>query len=203
MKHKSKVANVLTSVIMVIGMSVATGGIGHCQQDKTPSVDIEKLFTPSGWMGDGEYGRKYIDFTAADSTSPHSPPHSIKVAYTFGPKKWGGIYWQNKPDNWGEKSGADYTGKGFSRISFWARGASGGEVVEFKAGGIGDPKKAFRDSFETTIGRVTLTKEWKQYVIEVSKMDLSSVIGVFCWVASQDFNSAKRISFYLDDIVLH
>lgn len=203
MKYEPRIAEVLMSMVMMFGVLVATNDSVYCQQAKTTSVDIQNLFSPSGWMGDGEYGRKYIDFTATDSTSPHSAPHSIKISYTFGPKRWGGIYWQNKPNNWGEKPGADYTGKGLSKITFWARGASGGEVVEFKAGGIGNSNKAFRDTFETTTGRVALTKEWKQYAIDVASMNLSSVIGAFCWVASQDFNSdKKKVSFYLDDIAL-
>ena len=55
-------------------------------------INIENLFTPSGFMGDGEFGRKYINFLGADKTTFHSPPSSIKITYTFGPTRFGGFY---------------------------------------------------------------------------------------------------------------
>jgi hypothetical protein len=165
-------------------------------------VAIENLFTPSGWMGDGEYRRRYIDFSGANQDNPHSPPVCMKFSYSFGPIKWGGVYWQNQPDNWGDKPGNNYSERRFKKITFWARGNDGGEVVEFKAGGIANSKKKYRDSFVASIGRQTLTKDWVKYEIDLSKADLSSVIGGFCWVATADFNSANTITFFLDDIVL-
>ena len=176
--------------------------LSYSQDQKLNRIDIEKLFTPSGFMGDGEYGRKYINFLGADKTTFHSPPSSIKITYTFGPTRWGGIYWQNKPDNWGDKPGNNYSGKGFSKITFWARGEEGDEVVEFKAGGIDNQNKKYRDSFEETIGRIPLSREWKLYQIDLSNADLGSVIGGFCWVASTEYNSNNTIIFYLDDIFL-
>ena len=166
------------------------------------AVDIQSLFTSSGWMGDGEYGRKYIEFTGADSENLHSAPTSIKITYIFGPKSWGGFYWQNLPDNWGEKPGNNYSGSRFSNVTFWARGLTGSEVVEFKSGGIDSAGKTFRDSYVATIGRVSLSREWKQYQIPLSGVDMSSVIGAFCWVASADYNKGTSITFYLDDIAL-
>ncbi|HLG54930.1 MAG TPA: hypothetical protein VI485_06340 [Vicinamibacterales bacterium] len=165
-------------------------------------VDVQNLFTASGWMGDGEYGRKYIEFAGADRTAPHSLPTSIKITYTFGPKRWAGVYWQNEPDNWGDKQGTNYSGKGVSKITFWARGETGNEVVEFKSGGIDNQKKTYRDSHAASIGRITLSKEWKAYQISLGGANLSSVIGAFCWVASADYNAGKQMTFYIDDISL-
>lgn len=163
-------------------------------------IDIQTLFTPSGWMGDGEYGRQYITFSGDSDENPHSPPTSIKISYVFGSAKWGGIYWQNQPDNWGDKPGNNYSKKGITKVTFWARGETGSENVEFKAGGIDNPIKKYKDSFIATIGRQTLSREWKKYEIDLSNADLNSVIGGFCWVASVDYNTGKRISFFLDDI---
>ena len=165
-------------------------------------LNIQNCFTASGWMGDGEYGRKYIDFDGANDSHPHSKPDSIKVTYKFGLNRWAGIYWQNKPDNWGDKPGTDYSKKGFKKIVFWARGGTGGEVVEFKAGDISNPNKKYHDSFGVSTGRVTLSKDWKKYEIDLRDSDLSSVIGGFCWVASKDYNRKKnKITFYIDDII--
>ena len=167
---------------------------------KQQRVDIQNLFTPSGWMGDGEDGRKYIDFKGAYEKDFHSDSNCIKIKYTFGPKRWAGIYWQNQPDNWGDNSGNNYSKKGFKRVALWAKGTTGKEVVEFKSGGIKNANKKYHDSFTVTTGRVTLSKEWQQYVIELDNSDLSSVIGGFCWVASGDYNNSKSITFYIDDI---
>jgi hypothetical protein len=187
--------------IVLVTLLASTGRLGLGKGTDRFRVDIQNLFTPSGWMGDGEYGRKYIDFSAADRTNPHLRPDSIRVTYTFGPKRWGGLYWQNQPDNWGEKAGFDYSNKGLSKVTFWARGALGGEVVEFKVGGIDDPKKKYRDSFVATTGRVTLTTKWTLYSVDISNSNLTSVIGGFCWVASADYNSDRKLTFYLDDII--
>jgi hypothetical protein len=186
-----------TSALLI---TLGASAIG--QRTDRRHIDIQNLFTPSGWMGDGEYGRKYIDFSESDQTNPHSSPSSIRVTYTFGPKRWGGLYWQNQPDNWGDKPGFDYSNKGFSKLTFWARGATGGEVIEFKVGGIDDPRKKYRDSLAVTTGRVTLTKTWTQHTIDLTHTNLSSVIGGFCWVASADYNARGEMTFYLDDIAM-
>jgi hypothetical protein len=190
---------VVGSAVLLMSMLFLDNS-AYSQQAERIRIDIQTLFTQSGWMGDGEYGRKYIDFSGANSDNPHSPPTAIKITYTFGPTRWGGIYWQNEPDNWGDKPGTNYTNRGLSKITFWARGETGTEVVEFKAGGIESPRKKYRDSFRATIGRVTLSKEWRQYQIDLSNADLSSVIGGFGWVASADYNPTKKLSFFLDDM---
>ncbi|MCP4374298.1 MAG: hypothetical protein GY797_40285 [Deltaproteobacteria bacterium] len=164
------------------------------------SIDMPLYFVPSGWMGDGEYGRKYIDFNGAYGQDSHTPPTSIKINYTFGPKRWAGIYWQNRPDNWGDQPGYNYSKREYKKITFWAKGATGREVVEFKAGGIMSPGKEYIDSFEVSTGRVFLEKEWKQYSMVLEQKDLSSVIGGFCWLSSVDYNDHHSITFYLDDI---
>lgn len=168
-------------------------------EEKT-KLDIQNMFTASGWMGDGEYGRRYIELNGAYETNPRSVPSCIRIQYTFGPYKWAGIYWQNKPDNWGDKEGNNYSKKGFKKLIFWAKGETGKEVVEFKAGGISNAKKPYKDSFEETVGRITLSNDWKQYTIDLESANLSSVIGGFCWVASSDYNNQRTIIFYIDDI---
>lgn len=188
------------SVAATLLVCVSVPASVSCQRSDGNRVSVESFFTPSGWMGDGEYGTKYVQFAGADRTMPHSPPSDAKVTYVFGPNRWAGIYWQNIPDNWGDKPGADLSGKGLSRVSFWARGETGTEVVEFKVGGIDNRTKKYRDSLVVTSGRQLLTRDWKQYTIDLRKSNLTSVIGVFGWVASQDFNPGERMTFYLDDV---
>lgn len=163
-------------------------------------VEIQDLFTPSGWMGDGEYGKKKILFDGAYEGNPHSGPSCIKIKYDFGPRGWAGIYWQNQPDNWGDLSGNNYSKKGISKLTFWAKGTTGKEVVEFKSGCIGNNNKMYKDSFCVTTGRKTLSNDWQKYTLNLSNEDLKNVIGAFCWVASGDHNKGDSITFYLDDI---
>jgi hypothetical protein len=166
-------------------------------------VDIEQTFYPSGWFGDGEYGTRYVDYSAASRTNPHTPPRSIKITYTFGPQRFAGIWWQNQPNNWGDSAGNNYSARGFRRVSFWARGATGAEVVEFKTGGINSPGKRYRDRFDVSTGKVSLTTKWTQYRIELpANADLGGVIGAFCWVAAAADNTGPRMTFYLDDLRL-
>ena len=193
------ICSIMSTILIFL---LFAGNEAYCQQDKMKQINIQSIFTPSGWMGDGEYGRKYIEFSGADETNPHSPPTSIRISYKFGPVRWGGIYWQNKPDNWGDKPGHNYSGKGFSKITFWARGKKGNEVVEFKTGDIDNSSKKYRDSYGVTFGRVRLSNIWRQYQIDLANADLSSVIGGFCWVASADYNHSRKITFFIDDIIL-
>lgn len=163
-------------------------------------LDVVRLYTSSGSMGDGTNGTKYVQID--DSCNSNTRPKRktcVKITYSIGPMTWAGIYWLNKPDNWGDKPGEDFSSKGFKRISFWARGERGNEVVEFKAGGISSTNKLHKDSFEVTLGKVTLEKDWSKHELSIEGQNVSSVIGLFCWSASVTSNPNGLI-FYLDEI---
>ncbi len=189
---KAFASTIVFSMFLIIICGAALG-----QKIERSQIDIQNLFTPSGRMGDGEDGRKYIGFSGSKSELTST---TIKITYTFGPAGWGGIYWQNEPDNWGDKEGFDYSKKQFSKVTFLARGEKGTEIVEFKTGGINDAKKKYRDSYSATLGRLRLSKEWKQYEINLNSADLRSVIGGFCWVASSEYNTEEEITFFVNDI---
>ena len=174
----------------------------RAQQSNQDRINIGETFQATGWMGDGEYGRKFLQFSGADTTFPRSKRTSMKISYAFGDTRWAGIYWQNTADNWGEKPGNNYARAGISKLTFWARGTSGSEIVEFKVGGISRGSKKYRDSLEVSTGRIELGTEWKKYTIDLKGRDLSSVIGGFCWVASADYNPTRQIIFFLDEILL-
>lgn len=164
------------------------------------ALDIQSLFYPTGWMGDGTQGTKFVKVDHQSMVAPRSGPYCTQVRYT--PSKssaWAGVYWQNAPDNWGVKPGADLSKAGYRRISFWARGENGGEVVEFKAGGIRDDKLPHHDSFTASLGRVTLKPTWTRYTISLEEAKLTSVIGGFAWVAAGG-QANKTLTFYIDDI---
>ncbi len=178
--------------------------IDHTESDTTTQtsnsyLDIMSYFTATGWMGDGEFGYKYIQLNEAWRENPHSKPVCIKISYKVGSSGWAGIYWQNKPNNWGDRPGLNLSNSGYRKITFWARGEKGVEIVEFRAGGINSIDKKYNDSFSVTTGKIFLKKEWKMYIIDLKDKDLSSVIGGFCWISTISLNP-KELVFYLDDV---
>ncbi len=180
---------------LVVGMaaSVAPAAEG------VDALDVGAAFVPTGQMGDAEAGTDHVQIATGHATDPHSDPSCIQVSYTPGTQGWAGVYWQNRSGNWGEHPGEDLKRAGYKRLTFWARGESGGEVVEFKAGGIDAPRTEHKDSFVATTGGITLGKEWNQYTLDLASQDLTSVIGGFCWIASANSNP-DGLTFYVDDI---
>lgn len=152
-------------------------------------------YIPSGWMGD--YGDLKID--DANTEDPADGRTSIKWTYNAKEAqgaRWAGAFWQHPANNWGEKPGGfDLTG--YKRLTFWAKGQQGGEVInEFKMGGI---TGTFSDTDSAAIGPVTLTKEWKKYTIDLADKNLTKIIGGFCWATSKDVNPDGFV-MYLDEI---
>jgi hypothetical protein len=163
-------------------------------------VDVIANFVFAGWMGDGEFGEQAITLNDRWTEGAHSPPACVKVTYRPMSKGWAGIYAQYNvqgPGNWGDRPGRDLTG--YTKLVFWAKGETGNEEVEFKAGGIDAPGKQYRDSFEVSLGTVQLDTNWTRYELDLSNEDLSSVIGGFCWVATKNSNPSG-LTFYVDTI---
>ena len=89
-------------------------------------------FSPSGWLGDYEAA---IDLATNCTTQPHDGNTCIKVAYSAeGEVGWASGYWLHPKGNWGERAGHNI--EAAVRLTFWARGEKGGEVVSFKMGGF-------------------------------------------------------------------
>ena len=105
------------------------------------------------------------------------------------------MYWlpsQVDPQqDWGSQvTGVDL--RGAMRLSFWARGARGGERVQFFVGGIPGPKgDSLPDKRPLDL---TLTPEWREYSINLNDADLSRVVGAFGWSA------AEPVEFWLDTV---
>ncbi len=164
------------------------------------AFDLTQRFSADGLMGDGKAKGEYLDFDDAYSANAHSGGTCLRFSYRPGPTGWAGQYWLNAPSNFGEASGSDLSG--LSRIVFWARGETGRERVEFKAGGIDGTRRpdiSHKDSFSVSLGTLQLSTKWRQYTIDLRGADLSSVIGGFAWVATKAANP-EGLVFYLDDI---
>lgn len=156
--------------------------------------DGRNHFYPTGWMGD----YSDIQMDEAWTENAHSGSSCIRVTYLgTGQKCWAGVYWQNPPNNWGAVDGG-FNLSGARRLVFWARGENGGEVVQFKMGGIaGD----YPDSASATAGTLTLTENWRRYEIDLTRKDLSYISGGFVFVVKSEAGyNPNGCVFYLDDI---
>jgi len=152
-------------------------------------------FIPSGWMGD--YGDIKMNDQSADN--PHGGTTGIQFIYSAKKSQnqgWAGVYWQNPSNNWGNKKGGfDLTG--MTKLTFWARGAKGDEVIQkVMVGGI---KGTYPDTVSVEIGPIELTDAWKQYTVNLVGKDLSYVNGGFGWTTTADLNP-EGATFYIDDI---
>jgi hypothetical protein len=146
-------------------------------------------YVPSGWIGT----TSAIGYAGDCAVNPHSGKTCIKLDYRQG-GDWGGILWQSPESDWGDKPGG-YNLTGARKLSFWARGEDGGEQVDFSYGGIGKDKP-FHDTSDGRVS-VNLTKEWKQYSIDLAGKDLSCIKTGFGWTLR---GAGKPVTFYLDDI---
>jgi hypothetical protein len=154
-------------------------------------TDVASAFYPSGTMGD------WGDVSLVDTPeSPHSGPSCTKITYSASQSQnagWAGICWLYPDSNTGSEPGRNLVGS--TKLSFWARGALGGETAEFSLGG-GGPSDSLS---KISTGSVALTTEWQQYSLDLTEKDLSSVVSGFCWRAEKSSNPTG-CTIYLDDM---
>lgn len=189
----------LALVLAVPAMAVAEEKAASSPKEFVVYLDKnakDNHYIPSGWIGD--YGDiKMIDQSAEN---PHTGTTSIQFVYSAKKTQgqgWAGVYWQNPANNWGNKKGGfDLTG--MTKLTFWARGAKGGEVLQkVMVGGI--TKGTYPDTLTVETGPIELTDTWKQYTVNLVGRDLSYVNGGFGWSTTADLNPGGA-TFYIDDI---
>jgi hypothetical protein len=167
---------------------------GATRQARLPLVVFEEAgegaYIPSGYMGNATA----IKMDPNWETNPRSGKTCLKVDYTVG-DNWGGVVWQSPANDWGDQPGG-WNLSGAKKLSFWARGEKGGEVVSFSLGLIGKDKK-FHDTASNQLEKVRLTDEWSQYTMYLKGQDLSTIKTGFAWVVA---GQKQPITFYLDDI---
>lgn len=150
---------------------------------------------PSGWIGD--YRDILMDANCPEN--PHSGKTCIKVTYTAQSSKyadWAGFFWQNPPNNNGDiDGGINLTGA--KKLTFWARGAKGDEMIDaFKMGGT---LGAYPDTDTVGLYNIQLETKWTLYEIDLSHVDTSYISGFFA-VIWKRFLNPKGFVIYLDDI---
>jgi len=146
-------------------------------------------------MGDSD-----LTMSGAYTPTPGGQGPCLRINYkASGPKGWAGIYWQDPANNWGDVPGrAGFDLRGAVKLTFWARGENGGEKVhEFRVGGI---VGQYPDSDVASINNVHLSKDWKEYTINLKGKDLRHVIGGFGFFVNKAENPGGMV-FYLDDVM--
>lgn len=190
---------------LFFGLFMAVTVLAAYAEDKRFEVYTDKVspsnhYAPSGWMGD--VGDLALNDEAMDN--PASGATCIKIAYSAkktGGQGWAGVYWQNPPNNWGNRKGG-YDLTGFNKLVFKARGKTGSEVLsKVKIGGIGiGIDVAYPDSLEQASDPLQLSTAWQEFSINLAGKDLSYINGGFSVIFSSDHNP-DGAEIYLDDIM--
>lgn len=147
-------------------------------------------WTPSGWMGNTE--KLEMDWESTEDT--YTGETSIKVYYRAF-DNWVGVTWQHPMNDWGDLAGG-YNLSGAEKLTFWAKGKKGDEVVSFGVGILKDDRE-FYDTAFAEMKDVKLSDEWKQYTIDLTGKDLRRIKTPFYWTLG---SPGIPVTFYLDDI---
>ena len=169
--------------------------------DPAPVVDIPfVVYSEEGnketYSATGRMGNKGdLQFDQGWDIDPHTGSTCIYVRYASS-EDWVTVAWQHPGHNWGEVVGGFDLTKA-RKLTFWAKGETGRETVEFMVGMEQAQSAVSRDSLRTTTGPIRLKKEWKKYTIPIEEMDRSRLITGFLFRIE---GQGKPVVFFLDDI---
>ncbi|MFC1887933.1 glycoside hydrolase family 2 TIM barrel-domain containing protein [Candidatus Cloacimonadota bacterium] len=144
----------------------------------------------SGWMGN----HQEMEIDPTSKVSPYSGETCFKVKYKAA-GDWTGIAWQHPANDWGYKPGG-YDLTGAKKLTFWARGEFGNEIVSFGLGLLGSDKE-FHDTASGEIKDIKLKQKWTKYTIDLKNKDLSRIKTPFIFSL---VGQRQSVTFYLDDI---
>jgi Glycosyl hydrolases family 2, TIM barrel domain len=151
----------------------------------------QQTFFPSGYMGNTQA----VVMDSECQENPHEGKTCLKVEYK-STDAWGGVLWQSPANDWDGKlpGGLNFTGA--IKLEFWARGAKGGEKVNFVLGGVGG-SEAYRDTTKAELPDVVLTDKWRKLEFSLEGKDLSRIKTPFGWSLA---GQKAPVTFYIDDI---
>ena len=149
----------------------------------------ERLYIPSGWMGD----IKAIRMDPQCTENPHSGKTCLRVS--FGRPTAGAAWSGSTRPTIGATSPAATTSAARS-------GSPSGPAARRAAKRSSSASASSGSTRSTTTARkgeieVTLTKDWKQYTIDLGKYDLGCIKSGFRWAVG---GQGKPVTFYLNDI---
>jgi hypothetical protein len=188
-------------------MAGAGGTLPPYNPGDTPSAlpfPVDNSFIASGYMGDGSTPNAISEDATMACNSTRPPNAQGKChKYTYKPVAagagWGGVYWQYPVNNWGTLPGKRIA-PGATKITFYAAGAVGGEVVSFIAGLSGA-------SYQDTINakqEITLTKTMTAYSLDLTSQTYDAVLGGFGWTIAAPMAvgdaGAPATTFTVDNI---
>lgn len=191
---------VVVAIIGALGVIVAAAVpriISWTEADESKSAakfmprPLDSHFVPSGAMGDAGNGEAFLTISSVAQSIDGNTQVATCFSYTRGDEGWAGVYWQHPEDNWGNDPGMNL--QGALSIKFFAKGQSGGEIVEFFSGGVNGKHS---DSYRVSTGKVPLNTDWTEYDLSLKGEDLSSVIGGFGWSAS------NSVEFCVADVTI-
>ena len=161
---------------------------------------VSQTWSGTAYMPDGNE----IAVNPSYSINPYEGSTCVEVSFS-GKVPWAGTYWLAY-GSWGEKPGINISEQlnllpeDKAEVVFWARGATGREVCEFKVGGVNRGK--YPDSIQIPVssGPIELSKDWKRYTIPLgNQKDLENVVGGFCVIFTKAGNP-DGCRIYLDNI---
>lgn len=161
------------------------------------------VFIPSGYMGDA--ANKNCDGVLKMSNdTAHGRDGGVAERWeyrpSFGVEGWVAVSYQSPANNWGDDPGVNLQDKGFTKLTFWARGENGGERVTFKAlGGTKEGAANPASAKEITLGTVKLTTEYRQITIELDNADLSNCPTALITALNSQLDPDGAV-FYIQDI---
>ncbi|MDR2437535.1 MAG: hypothetical protein LBD17_05685 [Endomicrobium sp.] len=153
-------------------------------------------YIPSGYMGDAR--DILLKQTKDVKETYENRGTSLEIVYTpRGSEGWAGLYWLEPANNWGNVQGG-FNLKGATKLTFWAKGLTGTEILsEVKIGGI---LGKYPDSDIISVKNIGLSKEWQMFEVDLKGRKLSHIIGGFC-VIFDKYNNPDGATIFIDDIV--
>ncbi|AEE54581.1 hypothetical protein [Haliscomenobacter hydrossis] len=143
--------------------------------------------------GDGIY------FQSNWNSAPYQTSTCIRLGYKAEDAKQGfaGIHWISNPGINIYKSLGVTPGKGKLYLTFWAKGKDGGEILQYKFGGMGSIP------FPTG-GEKKLQKDlWEQIRLDISTEDLSDVSASVLFMISTLKNQGRPVIWaFIDEIMI-
>ena len=174
----------------------AIAGMTPGKPAELPMAVYTEADGPTPWIASGYMGNAgQIAMDPNYTIQPHAGKTCLRVEYRAG-DAWGGVVWQDPVNDWGDAAGG-YNLTGATALEFYARGANGGEVVNFGFGVLGADAR-HPDSGRGELKELRLTDEWRKYRIELGdEVDLQRIKTGFFWSLA---GQGEPVTFYLDDI---
>lgn len=155
-----------------------------------------------------------VELDTSWAANKHSGANSIRCELIdqAGDPRFGGFIFLNgklegtdrKPNPvFGQTPGAGVDLTGAIALTFRAKGAKGGERVDFLFGGVGhSPKAKYPDSCPPLKIETSLSTTWRKFTVDLRGRNLSFIQGGFGWIASLEGprGNPDGAVFFVDDI---